>query len=550
MTTRPLDYPPTVANLLRHAAAHFPARDYLVTPDRRLGFGDAEAQSRRLATRLLRGGVGKGTRVAIMFPQGPEFIVALLAVTRIGALAVPLSTFLRGPELRRAIRHADVHLVVAPRMLLGQDTQELFEATWPELVTTPAPELFLREAPYLRRVWLCGDVDRPWATRTPVFADLDVADLDVTDLDDLAGPGDDLLREVEGEVRPSDPMVMIHTSGATAEPKAVVHTHGAQVRHSWTLAQLYRLTEETRTFTTMPFFWVGGLTVSLLSHLHVGGAVLTVERMEPRTMLDLIEGEGATRVIGWTLVERIMAEPSLAGRDLAWLVDLQAAGVRKPGLRHNSLGMSETSGPHTAAADEDNTDDLPEALRGSFGPPVPGVRHKIVDPETGKPPPDGVEGEICVRGYSLMDGLYKKERDETFDEDGWYRTGDRGFFRDGYLLFTGRLTEMIKTGGANVAPREVELAVESLPGVKAAFVVGLPDAERGQIVGCLVCPEPGCELSGEAMTAQLRDQLSSFKIPRQIVVTDYDDAPWLASGKISKPRVIEMLLSETRPSRH
>jgi acyl-CoA synthetase (AMP-forming)/AMP-acid ligase II len=297
MTTRPLDYPPTVANLVRHAAAHFPAGDYLVTPDRRLGFGDAEAQSRRLALRLLRGGVGKGTRVAIMFPQGPDFIVALLAVTRIGALAVPLSTFLRGPELRRAIRHADVHLVVAPRMLLGQDTQDLLEATWPELATTPAPELFLREAPYLRRVWLCGDVDRPWATGTPVFADLD----DLDDLDHRDGPGDDLLREVEGEVRPSDPMVMIHTSGATAEPKAVVHTHGAQVRHSWTLAQLYRLTEETRTFTTMPFFWVGGLTVSLLSHLHVGGAVLTVERMEPRTMLDLIEGEGATRVIGWTL---------------------------------------------------------------------------------------------------------------------------------------------------------------------------------------------------------------------------------------------------------
>jgi acyl-CoA synthetase (AMP-forming)/AMP-acid ligase II len=533
MTTRPLDYPPTVANLLRHAAAHFPAREYLVTPDRQLTFSDVESQSRRLAVRLLRSGVGKGTRVAIMFPQGPDFTIALLAVARIGALAVPLSTFLRGPELRRSVRHADVHLLVAPRTLLGHDAQDLLEATWSELVGSQAPELFLREAPYLRRLWLCGDVDRPWATGTPVFADIDEDD----------DHGDELLREVESEVTPSDLMVMIHTSGATAEPKAVVHTHGAQVRHSWALAQLYRLTEDTRTFTTMPFFWVGGLTVSLLSHLHVGGAVLTVERVEPHSMLELIEKARATRVIGWTLVERITSEPSLADRDLGWLLDMQPASVRRPGLRHNSLGMTETCGPHTAASEDDNAADLAEALRGSFGPPVPGVHHKIADPTTGSMLPADVEGEICVRGYSVMEGLYKKERSQTFDEDGWYHTGDKGRFRDGYLFFTGRLTEMIKTGGANVAPREVELAVESLPGVKAAFVVGLPDAERGQIVGCLVCPEPGCDLRDDEMTSRLRDQLSSFKIPRKIVVTDYEDAPWLASGKISKPRVIEMLLS-------
>src|SRR5262249_49702401 len=148
----------------------------------------------------------------------------------------------------------------------------------------------------------------------------------------------------------------------------------------------------------------------------------------------------------------------------------------------------ETSGPHTAARRQDNATDLPEHVRGSFGPPVPGMHHKIVDPETGHELAEGVEGEICVRGASLMDGLYKKERSQAFDEDGWYHTGDRGFLRDGFLFFTGRLTEMIKTSGANVAPREVEIALEGMPGVQAAFVVGLPDEERGELVACVVCP--------------------------------------------------------------
>jgi acyl-CoA synthetase (AMP-forming)/AMP-acid ligase II len=531
VTTRPLAYAPTTANLIRLAADRFNRRNFVVTPDERLTFGAAEAQSRRLAKRLLRAGIAKGARIGLLFPQGPDFIVAVLGVTRIGAIAVPLSTFLRGPELRSAVRHADIDTLIAPSRLLGRDVHDLIETTWPAVVTTPGTRLWLTDAPYLRHVWLCGGAGHPWAVETPRFADLG-DDSEITD---------ELVTQIEAEVTPADPMIMIYTSGATAEPKAVVHTHGAQVRHAWTLAQLYGLTDDVRTFTTMPFFWVGGLTVQLLSHLHVGAAVITMERMDAALAVEMIERERATRVVGWTLIERITSDPALADRDLTWLLDLQPASLRHPGLRHNSLGMSETCGPHTAAATDKKDMDLPGELRGSFGPPVPGVEHKIVDPVTGSPVPDGVEGEICVRGYSLMDGLYKKQRSETFDEDGWYHTGDKGYFRQGLLFFTGRLTEMIKTGGANVAPLEVELAMQSLPGVRAAFVVGLPDPDRGQMVGCVICPEPDKRVDPASLIEELRDRLSTYKIPRKIVVVPYDDAPWLPSGKISKPRIVEML---------
>ncbi len=538
MTSPAIPFSPTIVQLLRHAKQRFGARDYVITHDKRLTFGSAEEQSRRLAKRLLHAGIGKGTRVGILFPQGPDFVTALLAVTRIGGIAVLLSTFLRPPELARAVRHADLDTLIAPRSLLGQDLEEEFEIAWPELRRFPSSSLYLTEAPYLRRIWLVGRGERPWGTATPELAD-------VSD-DGLVS--EQVFEQIEAEVRPSDLMVMIYTSGATAEPKVVVHTHGAQVRHAWSLAQLYGFTEDVRTFTTMPFFWVGGLTVCLLSHLHVGAALITVERMDPPAMVELIERERATRLVGWTLLDRITSDPALAEKDLSWLVEIEASGAAPdPGLRHNSLGMSETCGPHTAAASAEKEVDLPERLRGSFGPAVPGVQHKVVDPENSSVElPDGVEGDLLVRGYSLMDGLYKKERSETFDEDGWYRTGDKGFFRESLLFFTGRSTEMIKTGGANVAPREVELAIQSLPGVQAAFVVGLPDAKRGQLVGCLVCPEPDAAIDPAELTGKLRDVLSTYKIPRVVKVVPYEEAPWLPSGKISKPRVVDLLSEPTR----
>lgn len=526
-----LDYSPTIPNLVHHAGREFAAREYIITPERRLTFGDVEVGSRRLAKRLLRSGVGKGTRVAMLFPQGPDFVTAFLAITRIGALAIPLSTFARAPELRRAIRHVDVAVLLAPSTLLGRDTTELFEEVWPALTVASEAQLFVEDAPYLRHIWVCGDSERPWLTETPALSELD----------DESGIQDDILAGVEAEVTPADPVVIVSTSGATAEPKAVVHTHGAQVRHAWTMAQLYELTGEDRTFTNMPFFWVGGLTVVVLSHLHVGAAVITVERLDTTEMLDLIEEARPTRLLGWTLYERLSADPSFGSRDLGSVVEMRPPELAAPGMRHNSLGMTETGGPHTAAPRASNANDLPEHHRGSFGPPVPHMHHKIIDPASGQELTDGVEGEICVRGGSLMDGLYKKERSTTFDEDGWYHTGDRGYLRDGFVFFTGRLTEMIKTGGANVAPREVEVAVESLPDVRAAFVVGLPDADLGELVGCVICPEPGRTVDPATLGEQLRDELASYKIPRKVVVVPYDDMPWLPTGKLSRARIAELL---------
>ncbi len=137
--------------------------------------------------------------------------------------------------------------------------------------------------------------------------------------------------------------------------------------------------------------------------------------------------------------------------------------------------------------------------------------------------------------------MYKREREEVFDADGWYHTGDRGFFRDGYLFFTGRLTEMIKTHGANVSPREVELALEEQPDVAQAFVMGVPDAERGEEVAAVVVPADGCELDRDDLRARLQRVLSAYKVPRRVLVLRDDEVPWLASQKADRLAIRDLL---------
>lgn len=218
-------------------------------------------------------------------------------------------------------------------------------------------------------------------------------------------------------------------------------------------------------------------------------------------------------------------------------------GPVDPELMHNSLGQTETLGPHTAPGPEAGQV-LPEHLRGSFGLRVPYVEHRIVDPLTGEDLPEGVEGEVLIRGYSLSDGLYKSERDEAFDDDGWLHTGDHGYFRDGYLFFTGRLTEMIKTLGSNVAPREVEVVLEGADNVGLAIVMGLDDPEREQIVAAALVPKPGTEIDLEAVRAHAHDELSSYKVPRHMILVDPEELPMLGSGKPDK-LALRRVLEET-----
>jgi len=533
------DYTPTVPEFIRSRVDHFGERELIVLEERRIRYRDAAQQSARLARGLLATGHGKGSRVGLLLPNGPDWIVGWLAVTRIGAVCIPLNTFYKPRELHWVLRHADVQTLLTVPSHLGNDYLERMQAVAPGLTEQKADSLRLRELPYLRNVFVWGEHDRAWARSV---RDLEAAADANPDFDDA------FLAELESCVTPADPMLIIYSSGSTADPKGAIHTHGGVIRHSLSLNGYRDIVPEDRVFSPMPFFWVGGFVFTLLSCMHAGASMLCEESFDPGETLLLLERERATVVSGWPhYAKAMMDHPSFGERDLSSirsgnLYSLLPSELRPrdPELRSNSLGMTETCGPHSI----DRMDyDLPEELRGSFGRAPEGVEHKVVDPETGETLAAGEDGEICVRGYNVMQGLYKLEREQVFDRDGFYHSGDGGHFdAEGRLFFQARLGDMIKTAGANVTPREVEVVLESFREIQSAFVLGLPDPVRGQNVAAVIVLDADRELSGAACRERLRPELSAYKVPRHYFFYPKAELPFTDSGKIDKRRLGAMLV--------
>lgn len=498
----------TVSALLIDAARQAADRDLIVTPVGRLSYEAADQLSRHLAGQMVAAGVGKGSRVGILLPNGIEWALSWLAAARIGALTLPLSTYLEPPELAGILRHGDIQVLVTAPSVLGRDYLERIERAVTGLseVRTPGPH-YLPSVPSLRRVWTWGRADREWA-------------ICIDDLDQ--GPGSDVLAALEAAASPADALAVIHTSGSTAQPKGVIHTSGGLLRHARRVVeQAHPLVPADRVYSPNPFFWVGGLVHVLLGVLHARATALVEPSFDAQRTFEFVRRERMTVFLGQPHARAALLEAARrAGEPLV--------GVRMQHLR--SLGMTETAGSHVAA---------PRAGSDSFGTPVAGVDHRIVD-ETGDDVPDGSLGEIWVRGEDVCVGLLRRERTEVFDADGWYHTGDWGWFDGGELYFAGRRTEMIKTKGMNVAPREVELAIETLPWAQQAIVVGLDDPRAGQIVGAMIARAADAD-PPEDVSSSLKGLLSSYKIPRRISVVDHHDIPLLASGKVDKREVARRL---------
>jgi acyl-CoA synthetase (AMP-forming)/AMP-acid ligase II len=510
----------TFPDMLRALAERFGPRDCIVLGDERLTFAEAESRSALLARRLLASGVGKGTRVALLAPNGPDFVVGMLAVGRIGAMLVPVNTLYQAQELGWTLRHADVHTLLTVPELLSHDYIARLEEAVPDLAETTGRDLQLPSTPYLRQIRVFGKSDRPWSRSVDEGAMVDA----------------DLLRAVEEQVTPADHGLVIYTSGSTAEPKGIVHSQGSLIRHSWWLGQGHGFVPEDRIFTPNAFFFIGGFVFSLLAPMQTGACLVCEKRFDPGETLDLLERERATIVTGWPHYGPAMAaHESFAKRDLSsiragYLFEiLPPSAIRFP----YSLGMSETCSPHTFWPPGK------ELPKGSLGVAVPGVEHKVVDPESGAVLPPGKPGELCVRGYTLMQGMYRREREEVFDADGWYHTGDEVTLSpDGHVTFHGRLSDVIKTSGANVSPMEVEAALRALPGVLEAHVVGLSDPERGQLVAAAVVPDGTRDLAADDLRSNLRDRLAAYKVPRRFDFYAKPDLPYKATGKIDKRALV------------
>ena len=515
---RRVDLPrPTVPALLQRSAREFGRETYVVTPTERLSYAEAEQRSAHLARRLLSSGVGKGSRVGLFFANGIEWIIWWLAVSRIGALAVPLSTLCAPAELAKVVRLADIGLLAAPSRVLNIDVIERLETAFPELAGQTSGRLSLVAAPFLRRVVVTdSDSDRSWVTRWGADGD--------------AAVPQDVLAAVEDEVSPADLAVMVHTSGSTADPKGVMHTHGTLVRQTSTWPDAIRSITgseaSARILCAMPFFWIGGL-LATTGALHEPVTLLVMPRLDAGTALDLVESERATGIVGWpAFTQRLREHPTFARRDLS----------SAPMLRDGPLDIAMTDVPDGFPVHRTMSE-----TAGGFA----FTEMNIVD-EGGAPVPDGTTGELLVRGTGVMAGYNKRERWETFDEDGWYHTADRVYRREGdpRLFYVGRTSELIKAAGANVSPLEVETVIEQFADVAQCVVVGIDDPVRGEEVCAVVVPA-AADFDVQRVLARARDHLSAYKIPTRWALATSDQIPTLPSGKLNRRGVRELIADGT-----
>ena len=403
-------------------------------------------------------------------------------------------------------------------------------------LATPPP-LFCEVAPSLRRIAL--DLEE---TDPAVHPGWTLAGL----LGGAAAVDDVLLAAAEDAVTPADHMVIVHTSGSTSEPKGVVHTHGALIRHLDNLNQLRRYVPGEILFSNSPFFWIGGFAYALLGTLVAGATLVCSNAPDAAGVLDLVERERPTMVNGFAAsVAHLPRDPTFDRRDLSSirrgnLFPIMPADAlpADPERHHAMLGMTEAGSVCLASEDES---EQPEHRRGSFGRPVPGLEARVRR-EDGAEAGAGELGELCLRGPFLMDGYDGRERHETFDHDDWFRTGDLVTRdEDGFFYFRGRHSDMVKTAGANVSPREVEAAILEVSGL-VAHVVGIDDEARGQVVAALVrAPADGSAVDVDGLRASLRQRLSAYKVPRTMVVVPEREVPMMSSGKLDQRALRELL---------
>ncbi|WP_310532740.1 class I adenylate-forming enzyme family protein [Novosphingobium sp.] len=461
-------------------------------------FAALERQSAELARGLLARGVGKGSRVGFIYGNGPGFVLMLAATARIGAVAVPISTMIRAGELVRVLRQSDVGGLIVQRRFMGYDYAERLAEALPALDQPGLGPLTLAEVPYLR-----------WAASTGEGLPARMIDLGAI-TGDAGMVSQEVLLSVESEVHPADQMVEIYTSGSMALPKGVRHNHGPVLFRTAYLREMLNIERGKDVTAQLPMFWIGGLMMYLMPALQAGATCVCP---------------------GKTLNNSRVAMGSvLTEADLAML-----SRQPKPWW---GLGMSETLGPYSYAGDEFRAPGRP--LCAPLDHFADGYEIRIAD-ENNQPVPDGGVGEMQVRGYPVTPGLHKIERDTYFTPDGYYRTGDMCEVDGKRVHFVGRDGDMIKTAGSNVSPAEVEMELMALEGIEAAYVFGVPDHDRGQIVVAAVIATEGQAPDFAEVEAEMRRKLSGYKVPRRWVPIARAEVPLLHSNKVARRELAELV---------
>jgi acyl-CoA synthetase (AMP-forming)/AMP-acid ligase II len=501
----------TIEQLVRLRAARFGDKPMVIDPAARISYRELEATTKDLAAAFVDAGVGKGTRVGLIMPNNTRWVQVAVALTRIGAVLVPLSTLLAAGELVAQLQAASVQFLISVEEFRGHRYLD-------DVQSVPPLEL-----PALRQVWPADRLTHATAT----------------------GRARAIVDALCETVTEADPLFIVFTSGSSGPPKGVIHSHGSALGAVRSGLAARCITSDTRLYLPMPFFWVGGLGSGILSALLAGATLVTEEVPRPETTLRLLESERVTLFRGWPDQAEALAQyAGPAGVDLSALRPGSLDALLPPGqraqlgARAKLFGMTEAFGPYCGyPADTD----MPPAAWGSCGKPFPGMQVRIVEPETGELVAAGTVGMIEIRGPHTLRGICGRAREDVFTADGFYPTGDLGHLdAEGFLFYHGRSDDMFKVSGATVYPSEVERALHAIEGVEAAYVTNVPGAAGERVGAAVVCRG----LTAEQLHSSARELLSAFKVPTLwLLLESDDDLPRGATGKVDTRRLRELVVS-------
>lgn len=510
----------TLGDLLTAAANRWD-REGLVTPGYRWTFREFDNRVNEWARALLALSVEPRDKVGILLTQDAEYFAAEIAITRIGAVAVPINARFKGRELSHVLRESDMSVLLVSGGMRGTtDYLALIHDVLPELQTATAPNLQLQAAPKLRHIVVFGaEATTSCVAESAFWQGANHVEQDEVDIR-------------SSRVAVSDIAIIMYTSGTTSNPKGAMLSHEALSRAAAVVggSRQYLQTDDI-VWSPLPMYHIGG-TNFLLCSLTYGAKHVHVGEFNTATAVQQLDNEAVSVALPafdliWMDILRVPGCNPGAWKQLRMVMIAVGAPARMMEMQKqvsqaklvSCYGATECCGFFTYGDIRDSDEIRCERT----GIPLDGLELKIVDPETEKILPFGETGEIRYRGYSLFSGYYN-DPDVTrasIDSDGWFHSGDLGTVDErGRLKFVSRLKDMMKVGGENVAAAEIEDFLQLHPDVLTAQVVGAPDARYSEVACAYVVKRPDSPLTETELIDYCRGKISTFKIPRYVRFVD------------------------------
>jgi fatty-acyl-CoA synthase len=535
-------YDLTLGDWLEHWASETPDKEYIVYSDRDLRFTWKEFNARvdHMSKGLLAIGVRKGSNVGIWAQNVPDWLTFLYACARIGAVAVTVNTNYKQHELAFVMENSDMHTLCLTDGAAGYNYLDMVYGLIPELKTQARGHLHSEKFPELKNVVYIGQEKYRGMYNTAELLLLGNS------------KSDEELQKIKSTVKCHDVVNMQYTSGTTGFPKGVMLSHHNIANNGYLTGEHMKFTQNDKLCICVPLFHCFGVVLATMNCLTHGCTQVMVEKFDPLVTLASVHKERCTALYGVpTMFIAELNHPMFEMFDMSSLRTGIMAGSLCPAELMKQVnekmfmnitsvyGMTESSPGIT----QTRVDDSFEVRTNTVGRPYEFTEVEIRNPETDEVCPDGVEGEICCRGYLLMKGYYKnpKATAQVIDKDGWLHSGDLGIRdKNGNYRITGRIKDMIIRGGENISPKEVEDFLYTMPGVQDVQVVAVKSLRYGEDVGAFIIPKEGYHFTTEDVRDFCKDQIARFKIPRYVFTVK--EFPLTGSGKIQKFRLREMAL--------